>query len=523
MPQIDALVSLQGVCCSDTNERHQLTGFTLDVPGLDCLTVLEPPLPDPFSIPTTSSRAVARFDPGGLPGRRIKLTGTVTLTLPGQGFFLQDELGGIRVFSIQTTEVRAGDVVDVLGFPAIDEFAPRLEQAVFRRVASRPLPPPRVTTAEDILTQASDDSLRVQLEAQLLKSIVRSAHPKLVLQSGSIIFTAKLVGENPSPALLAMRPGSLLRLTGVCSLPGRPGPSGGCVSVLIRRAADVHFLKAPPLSTGRQALLAAALMAFLILAAFGWVGSLRRQVRRQTAAIHEEKNLLATLIDHLPDNVYVKDLQGRYLLTNLAHTSFHGASSPAHFRGKSVFELFPPHQAQAYAGADAQVLSGRTPVLRREEEILNGAGIPRLLATTKVPLRDATDHIVGLVGISRDITETKRAESELREQQRALSTLLSNLPGLAYRCRHDQNRTMEFLSEGVVELTGYAPAELVGNQQLCYAQLIHPEDRQRVFEEIELALHQHGRFQLLYRIITRGGPEKHVSEQGLGIFSPKAA
>jgi PAS domain S-box-containing protein len=263
----------------------------------------------------------------------------------------------------------------------------------------------------------------------------------------------------------------------------------------------------------------AAIMGGIILAGLGWVWSLRRQVRRQTAAFHQEKKLLATLIDHLPDNVYVKDLHGRYVLTNLAHSRFHGAPSPRHFRGKSGFDLFPRDIAQAYADGDAQVLSGRVQVLQQEEQAFNALGVSRCLASTKVPLRDQDGHIIGLVGFSRDITDAKQAESQLREKQRSLSTLLSNLPGLAYRCRDDQDRTMEFLSEGALELTGYSPSDLVANHRISYDQVIHPEDRQRVHAEIELALQQRQRFQLLYRILTRTGSEKFVWEQGSGIFS----
>lgn len=518
-PVIDALVRVKGVCCSGINERRQLTGFTLQVPGFEQLTVLEAAPADPFSIRTISTTEVTRFDPAALPGRRVKLSGTVTLSLPGQEFFLQDEAGGIRVRSAQTNELHLGDRVEVLGFPAIGEFAPRLDEAVFRQSGSGPLPAPVVSTAQEILGQGGHDSVLVQLEAQLLQRIVASAHPKLVLQSGPIIFTAGLVGPGFTPALSKLRPGSILRLRGVCSVKAGEGGQAEAFRLLIPREADIQFLRAPPLWTGRQALVVAGIMTFVILAGLGWVLSLRRQVRRQTAAIQKEKNLLATLIDHLPDNVYVKDLQGRYALTNLAHAKFHGVASPYYFRGRSGFDLFPRERAQLYADADAKILTGLAPALICEEEATNGEGCRRSLLTTKVPLKDQEGKIVGLVGFSRDITEAKCAERELSEKQRVLSTLMSNLPGLAYRCRNDEQWTMEFLSEGCLELTGYAPAELLGNRHTSYAQIIHPEDRRHVWEEVQAALQQRRRFQLLYRVVTKDGLEKWVWEQGMGVFS----
>ncbi|MFE1745426.1 PAS domain-containing protein [Coleofasciculus sp. H7-2] len=102
---------------------------------------------------------------------------------------------------------------------------------------------------------------------------------------------------------------------------------------------------------------------------------------------------------------------------------------------------------------------------------------------------------------------------------RTLSTLMSNLPGMAYRCRNDQNWTMEAVSEGCYPLTGYSPFELIGNREISYAQLIHPDDRERVWKAIQAAVQENRPFQLVYRIITAAGEEKFVWEQGCGVFS----
>src|SRR5205823_3727430 len=139
-----------------------------------------------------------------------------------------------------------------------------------------------------------------------------------------------------------------------------------------------EFLSVAPSWSGREMLMAVGAIVTVIAAGLGWVVSLRRQVRHQTAAMQQEKNLLTTLLDHLPDNVYVKDLKGRYVLTNRAHARFHGAASPAEFRGKSGSDFFPAEVASAYAQADAKVLAGE--IFFQEEEIVNGAGQRRCLA-----------------------------------------------------------------------------------------------------------------------------------------------
>ncbi len=98
-------------------------------------------------------------------------------------------------------------------------------------------------------------------------------------------------------------------------------------------------------------------------------------------------------------------------------------------------------------------------------------------------------------------------------------TLMSNLPGMVYRSRNDKDWTKEFVSVGCYQLTGYSAAELIGNQQFSYAQLIHPDDREQVWHQVQAALQELKTFQLCYRIATASGEEKWVWEQGQGIFT----
>lgn len=125
--------------------------------------------------------------------------------------------------------------------------------------------------------------------------------------------------------------------------------------------------------------------------------------------------------------------------------------------------------------------------------------------------------------LERRVAERDEAEAALRESQRVLSTLMSNLPGIAYRCYNDRDRTMEFVSEGCFALTGYSAADLVGSRKASYAHLIHPEDREAVWNEMQAALTRDASFQLTYRITTACGEKKWVWEQGRGVkFSHEA-
>ena len=117
-----------------------------------------------------------------------------------------------------------------------------------------------------------------------------------------------------------------------------------------------------------------------------------------------------------------------------------------------------------------------------------------------------------------DITEQKHVEEALADNRRTLETLLYNLPGMAYRCRNDPDWTMEFVSLGCKNLTGYEPGDLVGNHILSYGSLIVPEDRQRVFDECQVAIKSRRPFKIEYRIADSAGRIRWVWEQGRGVF-----
>ena len=127
-------------------------------------------------------------------------------------------------------------------------------------------------------------------------------------------------------------------------------------------------------------------------------------------SLTEERNLLRTLIDHLPDYIYVKDTESRHLLDNLAHRRLLGAKSAEEILGKTLYEFFPPLIADRYLTDDKTVLESGMPLLDHEEPISDQDGNQRWLLTTKIPLRDDHGKVAGLVGISRDITTHKLAE-----------------------------------------------------------------------------------------------------------------
>lgn len=121
--------------------------------------------------------------------------------------------------------------------------------------------------------------------------------------------------------------------------------------------------------------------------------------------------------------------------------------------------------------------------------------------------------------IIRDITERKQAEQVLKESRRKLKTLMDNLQGMVYSCLNDKDWTMKFVSEGALPLTGYSPEELTNNRELAYNDIIHPDDRDIVWNVIQKAVAKGEPYVLEYRIITKEGSPKWVWERGRGVFS----
>ncbi len=121
--------------------------------------------------------------------------------------------------------------------------------------------------------------------------------------------------------------------------------------------------------------------------------------------------------------------------------------------------------------------------------------------------------------IARDITEIKQTNQALCQSEERYHSLVSNLPGVVYRCHNDPDWTMEFLSEAMQDLCGYPVADFIHNQVRTYTSIIHPNDRGRVNTIIQLALDQRQPFELEYRIQHCDGSLRWVYERGQGIFS----
>ena len=149
--------------------------------------------------------------------------------------------------------------------------------------------------------------------------------------------------------------------------------------------------------------------------------------KRAGEALAKEHNLLRTLIDNIPDEIYMKDAESRFVMCNKAVARHRGVQSSEELAGKTDFDLYPEDEATRCYTLEQEIIRSGESVANRKEYGVDAEGNEMCGLTTKMPLRDSSGGIVGLLGISRDITEEEKAEEELLEYHGRLKRLASQL------------------------------------------------------------------------------------------------
>ncbi|MCE7985857.1 MAG: PAS domain S-box protein [Caldilinea sp. CFX5] len=180
------------------------------------------------------------------------------------------------------------------------------------------------------------------------------------------------------------------------------------------------------------------------------------------AAVAQEHTLLRTLIDHLPDYIFVKDLAGRYVLVNQAYADFLGAASPEAVAGKSVFDFYPPELAAKYHADDLLVLREGQTLSNYEEPTTDRTGALQFHLATKTPLHNAAGVITGLVGIGHDITDRRHMIEALRQSEARNRALIEAIPDAI--ARFDQHGVYQDVKAPSNFQPVQPPTELVGQK-----------------------------------------------------------
>jgi diguanylate cyclase (GGDEF)-like protein/PAS domain S-box-containing protein len=237
-----------------------------------------------------------------------------------------------------------------------------------------------------------------------------------------------------------------------------------------------------------------------------------------------ERNVLRTVTDNIPDSIFAKDKEGRYLLANKAFATLHGMKSPDELLGKSVFDLFPKERATALHTDDLLVMRSGGAVTESERTAVDAEGKMKVLQTIKVPLIDGSDAVVGIVGMHRDITRRKEAEQSLRQSEANLAA--------AQRIAHFGSIELDLVnfdepeknpvrwSDEVFRIFGYAPGAEKPSRR-AFFRIVHPDDSSEVRKVLDSALQQAKAYAIDFRIIRPDGAERNIHERGDIIFDPK--
>ena len=238
----------------------------------------------------------------------------------------------------------------------------------------------------------------------------------------------------------------------------------------------------------------------------------KRRAQRETRTVRRR---FEAVLENTTTPMFMKDDRDEYLFVNRAYRELFGLED-ADVVGRTDAELLPDDVAEELRAGDAAVID-RGESVEVEERIPTDDG-ERVFLTTKMPIHDVgtrsdPDDPVAVFGVGTDITDRKR-------QSRRLETLISNLPGIVYRARNDHGWPIEVVRGDCERLTGYPAAALQRGDVVWGEDVLHPDERDRMWESVQDALANDDPFEVTYRIRTADGETRWLWERGRAVDTP---
>ncbi len=208
----------------------------------------------------------------------------------------------------------------------------------------------------------------------------------------------------------------------------------------------------------------------------GWDAT---QQRLTELRLTDERNVLSTLIDNLPDAIYIKDRESRFVLCNREVLRRKGVESLPEIVGRTDFDFYPADLARSVYADEQDLMQTGRPIINLERCVMDRiTGRSTWNLTTKVPLRNAANEIVGIVGIGRDITERKQAEEAYH------AIVDHSLQGLLVI----QNMRVVFANRAMAKISGYTIDEMLSVSGGQLQDFVHPLDRETVWRNHQTRL-----------------------------------
>ncbi|MFY9559837.1 MAG: MHYT domain-containing protein [Terriglobales bacterium] len=207
----------------------------------------------------------------------------------------------------------------------------------------------------------------------------------------------------------------------------------------------------------------AILVAIFVILGFVVITSLvDRRFSAQQAILDDERKRLRALIDNIPDLMYVKDRDSRFVVANVHTAQILGASSVEELLGKTDFDFLPKDLATAFYAAEQEVMRTGLPSYNHEEQGVNRAGKETYILTTRVPLHDSKERVTGLAGVGRDISEIKRRKEALRTAHHEAEVFINAVPSILIGVDHDSHITR--WNSVATSTFGLSRTEVLGKQ-----------------------------------------------------------
>ena len=235
----------------------------------------------------------------------------------------------------------------------------------------------------------------------------------------------------------------------------------------------------------------------------------RSSYAKVEAEIKRNLQFTESLLSAIPTAIFFKDAQGRYQGCNQAFTEIMGVTAQE-LRGKTVHELWPSEHAEVYHQKDLQLIQNPEHQVY-EFEVKDKSGTIRPVIFYKNVFQDEHGNVAGVVGGFVDITDLKRTEKALQEAY----SIINRSPAVAFLWKNLEGWPVEFVSDNVIELFGYAAEEFTSGQ-VSYVNTVYPDDLERVSREVAIFSKDKERTGFVhtpYRIITKDGKVKWLDDR----------
>jgi PAS domain S-box-containing protein len=210
------------------------------------------------------------------------------------------------------------------------------------------------------------------------------------------------------------------------------------------------------------------------------------EIKKAEAAIKYERNLLRAVIDNLPDAVYVKNRKFQKIIANPADLKYMGFESEKQVTGKTDYEVYPEAVADNSFTDDLFVFDTGLPFINKEDYFIDNLNEEHWMLNSKVPIKDASGEIIGLVGIGRDITERKREETRLKLLESVITNTTDALVITAIEENDPASSRIIFVNNAFCKMTGYSLTEVIGkSQDILYGANTNKDELLRVNESLQ--------------------------------------